>query len=861
MCHHTETILLSAALSKLVNNIWFGLAFLLIEEIYKMFCTFSPILAETVSDVLLEAKQTIPYGRLVMCGPGRSGKSSLLRSFLKQKFRKESDSTIGVELEKAMCTIRKEGKTYTWTQATTTYDQHVSLTRKAISNVIRRREIESDLLKKGHAIPAAESSNLSTAAMQQPESSGSRPANVALAEQSTEVAEKAPPVETKSTPTSPGLDDISFQSLVKDDGVAGLEAESSAAKVQLERFLDDLRKGNVNVSDKEFLRRLVFLDIWDFAGQRLFAAIQHMVLACSRCAYIVVFDTSQKLNAPASETFGKSGVEHKLGNAMGLTNFEVMETWLNTIHEVLGSRSDVPVFVVGTHIDKLPKKERAKMLKEIEAKVWENAAGKSYGSIIEKIVFVDNTKAGTDEEDAMVVSLRQEIIEHLQQQFKDPIPLRWLPVTVALHHVAEQFQRPWLTIAELWKIACAARGISEESSKDDFYEMLQFHHNLGHVLHFATNSRLSDRVIIDVHWLVKVVSLLFCPEPPDKQGRKVRLQFETLSSKGILLESLAVYRWQQHSKQTAMYTHTEEHRKYIFDIAEHFALLYNTGEKAPSPGSSREEDVSQKFFVPALVTREVRIQEEMSKGKPTPSMYLYSGKDQYFPQTLFWCGVVRCMQKFSPSSDPILYHTSARLLCQDCYWLVLRYFQHGMQMFFESPLSSDSHIASGSECAEVEDDCSILVSLCWDALSYLEEQLHELKQLSLKHVNIGRAVRCPCSFNKDKCRKHKKASCPDIECHHFAPLIVGKRTRCPLGGRPEVDISEVRKYWLCPPTKLVSASWISACCRVTCMFIWLVCFWCLSNEDCHMLGVSICFIQRHAFGGKYYNLLETVKRV
>ena len=216
----------------------------------------------------------------------------------------------------------------------------------------------------------------------------------------------------------------------------------------------------------------------------------------------------------------------------------------------------------------------------------------------------------------------------------------------------------------------ATESISDNNGQDDFLKMLRFHHDLGHLLHFSSNARLQNYVITDVQWLLKVVSLLFCPEPKDKQPKKFRPQYDMLAKEGVLLESLAEYRWSHHGEMIAKYTATPEQRQLIFVVCEHFALFYDTQKSVRIPGRS-DGQVTRKFFVPSLVSRVEELQVEVQKGRQTAAIYLFSGRGKFFPQTLFWCSIVRLMQRYSPAIDPILHHSSARLLCLDQFWLIL----------------------------------------------------------------------------------------------------------------------------------------------------------------------------------------------
>ena len=59
---------------------------------------------------LRSGKRAVPHIRLLLCGQGRAGKTSLRRSILNEPFSEYVDSTIGVELHKAVCTIHRDDK-------------------------------------------------------------------------------------------------------------------------------------------------------------------------------------------------------------------------------------------------------------------------------------------------------------------------------------------------------------------------------------------------------------------------------------------------------------------------------------------------------------------------------------------------------------------------------------------------------------------------------------------------------------------------------------------------------------------------------------------------------------------------------
>ncbi|XP_065186549.1 uncharacterized protein LOC135817317 isoform X1 [Sycon ciliatum] len=843
---------------------------------------------------LSEGQQIIPHARLLLCGPGRSGKSSVERSLVDEPFEKISDSTIGVELQTAVCTIGQRDGKFVWRKEADQKMQHLLMVLISLNKAVQRKAIE-DRLAQQHAVPvteriAAESSleqrmaqpstpSSSTTGVRSAEDSGHTAVvtndtthdvtagdnvNAAVAKADSDspsvdqtlvasctnvpneadvtadtspdakanttpetttatignnspihdAADGAPPTIQATAPNSqPRLSEEKALEIHEAEGscatpdspyspdLQSLEEELSYAAMRVDQFIADLKYTDVSEYNIEDLRELVFLDIWDFAGQKLFSALQHMVLSSRRCAYAVVFDASKQMEKVAEPTLCRGGEEYPLGNSQGSTNFDIMESWLNTIHHVIGNAPDVPVYAIGTHIDKLPRKTRQQSLDKMKKFIWANAEERAYSRILDEVVFVDNTVAGSKDPDETIIRLRQDFIEKLEPQFKQPIPIRWLPFTIGTKEVAKKFKCPWLTIEQIYRLAntvCGGDADNSHSQPVDVEAMLKYQHHLGHILYYPENRILSSKVIIDVEWLLRIASLLFCPEPKSEQGKRLRPLYELLTSKGILLEHLIIHRWRQHGKQTAMYTKTEEQRDYLYELMEQSGLMYNTKTSMKIPD---REEVSRKFYVPALVSRMPGDNADLLLDDSTPTIYLYTGSRRYLPQTLFWCAVVRCMQKYQPRQEPLLYQSAARLRCYGIYLLVLEYFSHGIRISVAAEESAQSNIGSSYSAARPAD----LPAMCSEALLFVEEQLEDLKKFGLQHVNISRAVRCKCPINQRPCQRHKKKSCPRTSCHHFAELVDGEVPLCPLESQPSVDAGPVLQYFKCIPFQYVQA--------------------------------------------------------
>ena len=144
--------------------------------------------------------------------------------------------------------------------------------------------------------------------------------------------QEASPQPTASDESSP-VADRSSSAKIKPRVRNASDSEDSKLQADMtelfQAFLEEIRDELLDFDDEE----VYFVDIWDFAGQDSFAAVQHMLLADLRCAYAAVFDVSLALEARADPTFCKNSEELKI-SGHDVTNFDVLEGWLNIIHQV-----------------------------------------------------------------------------------------------------------------------------------------------------------------------------------------------------------------------------------------------------------------------------------------------------------------------------------------------------------------------------------------------------------------------------------------------------------------------------------------------------------------------------------------------
>ena len=788
----------------------------------------TPEARQAYDKALQGGKRKVPHIRALFCGPGRVGKTSLGRSLLGQEFKKLVDSTIGVELQKVVSTVRRQkgSRILVWRALKDEDEQQRLLAKKVLKEEVRDRETESsagdsrdtadakiseleptrahDIVRDTDVPPAVhpdmeigeQPAQSSQHGWYENDSEENPDPASQPATSKDDIGAEPSPASSPST-TTPKGNNAAPQPSTRSRQPSESEEQTklqAEARLYVRKFLKEIHQIPATAEDS-LDDEMYFVDLWDFAGQESFAAVQHMLLSDLRCAYAVVFDMSLDLDAPVLSTFCREGMEQDIEGASIITNFDVVEGWLNTIHQAIGD-TDAPVYIIGCQIDKVPPELREAKKKKVADYIWRNAESKAYKHNINDIVFVDNTLSGTDHEDPSVIQLRQDLIEMMSEQLEMPIPLRWLPFTVAVQRLARKKGMPWLSMDEVHEVAVeVCRGDAPDAADVDVHSLLQFHHHLGHVLYYANNPHLNDRVIIDVEWLLRIVSLLFVPQIVNKQSKRFRRHFDLLREKGILLESLAQHIWSSYDDRTKKYTQLRGQRDFLFNLMEEFSLLFNTGQTMKIGNSNP----SRKFYIPALVTSvdDVR-QGTESSLQESEVIYLYSGTKLLFPQTLFWCLVVCCMKHFKSDHDPVLHRNSARILCFDVFWLVLTYFQHGIKLVVEHEKTAAGVLADNVPTRSTARKLR-LPEACNRILVFAEEQLEQLKGDALQHVQLRPAAHCNCRLNERKCAKHDASYCQHIDCRHFIELEIGEVARCPLQLKLAQNVDAVAQCWLVSP--------------------------------------------------------------
>ena len=577
---------------------------------------------------LEEGNSPIVHGRIIIVGPGRGGKSSLLRSLLRKVFN-ELQSTIGIDVEKVCCYVSsKDGKI-----SFEVYKSNRKTMQLACS-------VTRDKLMKDGAPSASMPTNASSLVIESP------PVTSAIGD--------------SWSPSSYSGSDMQLALPADDLLPSRTPAIGSKMSDKLDTFIDELHA--TNMLDSDSLDCQGCLDLWDFAGQKPFQTLGPMFFRGERCCFIAVFDAKKMLqNETYRDIFNDEDGEDEDLAINPTTYLENFENWLNIIHQVAGK--DSPVYVVGTHADLLHEERQAE---EVKSRIKDSAKKKDYESILMKIFLLTNKGSGTDKEDPKLQELRKEVLEIAKKKFETDVPIRWLPFPVVARRFADSHNEPILSAADTGDLA-------RKASRDPDVKvstLLSFYESLGQILRYDTS------VVINTSWLVKVVSSVFSPVKDGKQEPAYKHQYRQLFDQGILSESLAIHRWGENTHTKELSTNAEK-RAFIFQLLAHYKLLYKMKD---GDASASITDKQRKYLVPFLV-RNLSIPPPAGKEKRTPPHYILCEERKVFPEISFWSSVVSLMKEYELwHADLAMYRGQAHLTVADRFRLRLRHTSRGIQM-------------------------------------------------------------------------------------------------------------------------------------------------------------------------------------
>ena len=275
------------------------------------------------------------------------------------------------------------------------------------------------------------------------------------------------------------------------------------------RGQDILQKVEVDRSKDEDSPTAVVLD---FAGQRMYYTQHHCELNDDLAFYVVVWSLADPLDS-------KLGGEDAHAD---MTHLENLTYWLNSIH---AQAPNAPVLIVGTKADLVDEETRQARVAEVE-RSFEGAAFELQAGRFD--VLCTSSKEGNG-----IAQVRDTIAAEMKPHdgdamagikgFGDEIPLGWYNfLRLMQERQSENVKR--LPLDECRQIAVQQCGIGKDDSSDEDRElllMLKVFTDLGLLKH-ATLHNLRSIVVLDLQWIVDLMTELLCARSIEEKHRQSR---------------------------------------------------------------------------------------------------------------------------------------------------------------------------------------------------------------------------------------------------------------------------------------------------------------------------------------------------
>ena len=283
----------------------------------------------------------------------------------------------------------------------------------------------------------------------------------------------------------------------------------------------------------------VLMHLWDCGGQPIFLDILPAFLT-PRTMFLSLFDARRKLTDPCLIQSFKDGkvIAEQSHNASTL---ELLLEWMASIYTMFGTSESDSVIVkfpriipVGTHGDDPDVKARKE---EIITKLSSEYENKAFAHLVKKGVVVDNTTAGTGEnEDPGFKYIRQEVHELASKELAVDTPVAWVLFRRVFQKVVKDSKSPIVSHKLAVEVAVAC-NIPEDSISS----MLQFYHDLAVFFHYTQVPSLKDCVIANPQWLVMQIAKLLALE--GFESVKTPALWKLLRERGILVQPLYEEVW------------------------------------------------------------------------------------------------------------------------------------------------------------------------------------------------------------------------------------------------------------------------------------------------------------------------------
>lgn len=222
---------------------------------------------------------------------------------------------------------------------------------------------------------------------------------------------------------------------------------------------------------------------------------------------------------------------------MSLTNDTPLKNsqFIDNICTTKGETTSYLSFI-GTHADMMTEEEISKIDQKLGAEINE-ANIKNVWKIngqYEYLIPVDNTTAGSENEDENASVIRAKLSELQQKRDVYDVPITWIIMELEIRKQCQEKNCSYILYSEVCDMCRQSNLFQEEELIKD---ALRFHHLLGMLLYFEEVQGMKDFVITNHQWLFNRLTKLVCYT---FQGKIIpnNIDLDKFKYKGILSTNL-----------------------------------------------------------------------------------------------------------------------------------------------------------------------------------------------------------------------------------------------------------------------------------------------------------------------------------
>ena len=271
----------------------------------------------------------------------------------------------------------------------------------------------------------------------------------------------------------------------------------------------------------------------DTGGQSVYHDV-HPVLIAPPSVYLVVFnlhDLHQKSTEEQLQYFRSDLIQRPLRSIYTFGTKNPQEEHLRV------SPEGPAIFIVGTHLDKIPESDRKGILSTLHEKISTEIGNKPYRQFVrydtegQSFWAVDNTLAGREQEEEVkksskYISALRLMMQNRSLEMSVDIPLPWMLLKVVMEGKGVRYCK----YSELLEVACERGYVRETSPEADLDSMLKLFHILSLFYHKVPKGykKEDSLVFIDPDCLYSVTSdFLMAAREEIKESCEERCRLQT----------------------------------------------------------------------------------------------------------------------------------------------------------------------------------------------------------------------------------------------------------------------------------------------------------------------------------------------